>query len=530
MTEARRRPYSDHRPITDPVQMRVEGNLPSWLNGNLVRVGPGLFKFGQYEALFPMDGMGLLHSFQIQDGKVTFISRLIESDIYKKNIAENRFTAAEFGTPASPNPAQKGMFARLKEKVSQSGELSDNCNHNLCFWKENNALLVVGNPMFVIDPNTLETVGKVVLPQSLGIDLITEHVHFDKDGTMYLLGSHVRGRPVYHIVKVPATGDLMDSFQRAEIIFSIPGQFKVTPTSHHNFVMTDNFFVMIECPMEINILKILTKGTVLEAINWDPSTTCKFHVLCRKTGKELKCKMESEAMLFLHSSNAYEEDEHIIMDAFIMSKLKSHKDVFTQRNVLASEAYEKEESWKKYEQSAVRFIIPTNEEAISTKSIGENAVTMADKGAEAIVQKSKLLLKCRSLVAPRDVVEYLQYPAINPALSSKKYTYFYAGGYGESDFLKFGIGKYNVDSQEVIAWEAKTWQYLSEPVFIADPEGTAEDDGLLLFTMLDYAEKNDRLVVVDARSMSTIAQVFFDVQSGGAVLLPEADHGVFIQS
>lgn len=52
-----------------------EGTIPSWLNGNYLRIGPGLFNFGKNEALYPMDGMGLLHSFQIQDGQARFRSR-----------------------------------------------------------------------------------------------------------------------------------------------------------------------------------------------------------------------------------------------------------------------------------------------------------------------------------------------------------------------------------------------------------------------------------------------------------------------
>ena len=36
------------------------------------------------------------------------------------------------------------------------------------------------------------------------------------------------------------------SFSQAQIVFSVPGQFKVTPTSHHNFIMTENFICMIE--------------------------------------------------------------------------------------------------------------------------------------------------------------------------------------------------------------------------------------------------------------------------------------------
>ena len=33
----------------------------------------------------------------------------------------------------------------------------------------------------------------------------------------------------------------------------------------------------------------------------------------------------------------------------------------------------------------------------------------------------------------------LQYPAVNPAIDGKPYKYYYAGGYGESNFLQFGV-------------------------------------------------------------------------------------------
>ena len=50
---------------------------------------------------------------------------------------------------------------RLKAKVSGSSGFSDNCNHNLIYWKQVNALLVIGLPFHVIDPQTLETLSSV---------------------------------------------------------------------------------------------------------------------------------------------------------------------------------------------------------------------------------------------------------------------------------------------------------------------------------------------------------------------------------
>lgn len=48
--------------------------------------------------------------------------------------------------------------------------------------------------------------------------------------------------------------------------------------------------------------------------------------------------------------------------------------------------------------------------------------------------------------------------------------------------------------------------------------------GVLVFTMLDYAGNEDRLIIVDAKSMSTLAQCYMP----DGIVLPEGDHGVFI--
>lgn len=49
----------------------IQGTIPSWLQGELVRVGPGIQKIGndQYSHLF--DGLAILHKFTVKDGKVT---------------------------------------------------------------------------------------------------------------------------------------------------------------------------------------------------------------------------------------------------------------------------------------------------------------------------------------------------------------------------------------------------------------------------------------------------------------------------
>ena len=87
------------------------GSLPSWLNGRLIRNGPGLFEIGDTKLNHWFDGMALLHSFTIQSGKVTYTSKFLRSDSYTKNMVANRLVVTEFGTHAVPDPCQT-LFQR----------------------------------------------------------------------------------------------------------------------------------------------------------------------------------------------------------------------------------------------------------------------------------------------------------------------------------------------------------------------------------------------------------------------------------
>ena len=45
------------------------GEVPRWLSGRLIRNGPGLFEIGDTKYNHPFDGLALLHSFTINEGK-----------------------------------------------------------------------------------------------------------------------------------------------------------------------------------------------------------------------------------------------------------------------------------------------------------------------------------------------------------------------------------------------------------------------------------------------------------------------------
>lgn len=103
--------------IIDPIEGVESGEIPAWINGSLLRNGPGSIKVGNmtYNHLF--DAAALLHRFNICEGKVTYQCRFLKSDSYKKNLAANRIVVSEFGTSCVPDPCQS-IFERYVESVS----------------------------------------------------------------------------------------------------------------------------------------------------------------------------------------------------------------------------------------------------------------------------------------------------------------------------------------------------------------------------------------------------------------------------
>ncbi|XP_011832400.1 PREDICTED: beta,beta-carotene 9',10'-oxygenase isoform X4 [Mandrillus leucophaeus] len=103
------------------ISARVWGHFPKWLNGSLLRIGPGKFEFGKDKYNHWFDGMALLHQFRMARGTVTYRSKFLQSDTYKANSAKNRIVMSEFGTLALPDPC-KNVFERFMSRFELPGK------------------------------------------------------------------------------------------------------------------------------------------------------------------------------------------------------------------------------------------------------------------------------------------------------------------------------------------------------------------------------------------------------------------------
>ncbi|WP_264769544.1 carotenoid oxygenase family protein [Coxiella burnetii] len=79
-------------------ELPIEGALPEWLSGTLIRNGPAKFEAGNKKLRHWFDGFAMLHQFAFQDGKVSYANKFLESDAYRYVKAKGKMGYSEFAT------------------------------------------------------------------------------------------------------------------------------------------------------------------------------------------------------------------------------------------------------------------------------------------------------------------------------------------------------------------------------------------------------------------------------------------------
>lgn len=113
-------------------------------------------------------------------------------------------------------------------------------------------------------------------------------------------------------------------------------------------------------------------------------------------------------------------------------------------------------------------------------------------------------------------------PSINPNVTGRRHRYVYAACAARPTNCWNALTKADVETGDVKVWHeagAACW----EPVFTARPGGVAEDDGVVLSTLMQ-ADGRSALLVLDARDWKEVARAVLPYG------LPNGFHGCFVPS
>ncbi|MDB4972890.1 MAG: 15,15 beta carotene dioxygenase [Myxococcaceae bacterium] len=280
--------------------VRVEGQLPAWLQGDLVRTAPAVFERafakGGWQAEHWFDGLGLIYGFSFKDG-VAFKQRLLGSRTAAE-IERGRAKTASFGTDM-----QRGFLARLVQPIPK---VTDNANVNIVPW-EGQWLAMTETPhQHVVDPVDLGSRGlyeyRDKLPSSLSM---SAHPHFDFEQKVLVnVGSSFGPK-----------NELVVYRQReGSHVREVEGRlaFKRLPYLH-DFGLSPRHAVLVDHPFTVNPLKLLfSNHGISEAFRWQPERGTRLWKLERSSGKW--SEYLTEALFCFHTVNTFEDGDDVVLD------------------------------------------------------------------------------------------------------------------------------------------------------------------------------------------------------------------------
>ncbi len=434
------------------VPLTVTGSLPSWINGSFITIGPGVFELNESKASHWLDGFAMIHQFAIDKGTVKYTNKLINSFYYQDCCKKGKLRGS--------GPEQKkSAWSKLTSAVSSAPRpIYDNANMNLALY--NNQLVAITETphSLQIDPKTLATKGEFTYDDKIEAHFATAHTLFDpQTREWYGVAIQYAHNSDYIVYKMKA-----DSNKR-EIMVRIPVGY---PSYMHSFALTKNYLILIESPFIVSPYDLLLSDhSFIDNFSWKPKNGTTFMVIDRKSGKKITT-YKTEAFFTLHQVNAFEKDNQIIIDMVAYKEPDIIKE-FNMKNL--SSAHPKLSTGH-----LKRFIIDQKTNKVSNQ-----------------------------LLSPHHSVEL---PQINPAYFMKDYRYVYATATNEGGIAQQLI-KFDLNSKRHDIWKCNGC-YTTEPIFIAKPQATDEDDGIVLAVVLDAIAQKSFMLILDAKTFKELGRVY----------------------
>lgn len=433
-------------------ELTCRGQVPAWLEGDLLRTGPARFEVGKVSYRHWFDGLAMLHRFRFHGGRVVYTNRYLHSNAYQEAESAGTIRRPEFAT--NPRPT---LLQRLR--LSSRPRSGDNGNVNTSRIGHHTAALTETPHPVAFDPDSLATLDSEALQPSLPGQITTAHPHFDARRQCqynYLLEFGRVSR--YRLYR-------MDSGSTdPQVVATIATR---RPAYMHSFGMSDRYLILTEFPLVANPLSfLLLNRPFIRNYRWEPHRGTRFHVIDKDTGKVVKT-CQTDAFFSFHHVNAFEQDGKLHVDLVAFADASVVDDLYLDhlRSGAANTATGK----------LTRYTIDL---------AGDDPVTLR-------------LLAGASVELPR--FDYRR-------RAGQAYRYVYAAGNSPGASFFDTLHRFDLDTGETDTW-SETGCYTGEPVFVPRPGARGEDDGVILSVVLDTTAGHSILLVLDASSFAELARL-----------------------
>ncbi|HSI49428.1 MAG TPA: carotenoid oxygenase family protein [Ideonella sp.] len=449
------------------IPARVRGEVPSWLQGEVLRTCPVLFDTSGWHAQHWFDGLGMIYAFRIQPPAVDFRSRLLDSEAARE-ASLGTAELATFGTPS-----ERALWRRVLKPVPRA---SDNANVNILKFGDDLVALTESDRQHLIDPETLASLGYLDYGNdALHGAMMTAHPHLDFERNRVVNLAVQFGRQV--TVSAYAHGP---ASRKRDVI----GTWRTNRVPYiHAFGLTPRHVILVAHPFAAAPLDMpFSNRAYIDHFQWRPEDGTRLVLIDRATGAVRE--HVTEAFFAFHTVNAYEHEGDTVLD------LLAYPDADIVRELRVDHMLAR---------------LPELRPALTR--------IVMTPGVE------------RARSEPLSSVGF-EFPATNQRrVSGQAYRFAWGASNGAQPGGSYGSAIVKADLQR---GETRTFSHdthiFGEPLFVARPQGDGEDDGVLLSVGAAQDEASSMLAIIDAKTLALLASA--EVPS----LIPLGFHGSFQRS
>lgn len=443
--------------------LKIIGNIPTWLQGDFISNGPGQFEINQQHFNHWFDGFALLKKFNFKDNTIIFQTKFLKTNEYIQSISQGKLSVNEFGTYSSTL-----MSLKLKNAILSlfKKDNRDNCIINTTIFEGHFIAITESSNIVEFERSSLETLGRFSFNDNLHGQLSTAHPIFS---TNILIELGLKNK--YHIY----TTDNKNINRKIIHTYNSDRAFYI-----HSFSMTPNYIILLKSPLTLNKFKLALGLPFNHALYYEPKLTSYIVVINRSTKQEYE--IATEPFVCLHTINAYEKHESIILDIIC------HKN---------TNPYDK----------------------LYLKNLKSNK----PKLPLGQIKRYKIFLNNKQYLANELTDYFHEFPRINMDYSGLHYKFVYTSMTTQKNSKFFdAIQKFNMETHEKLQFSKQNY-YFGEACFVANPNNSDdhEDDGVLLVISWNQKQRQSSLMIIDTNSMNLLSEIILPIY------LPFGLHGNF---
>lgn len=492
--------------ITDWKECVVSGHIPAYVKGILVRNGGGIWTALNNNEEFShiFDGFAKVHAYRICNSKVELQSRFLQGSWYKAFLEKGRQSIpAGIGTGPVLDSTTKQPKLGLVRTISaliNSATIFDNTPVNIWDYnphesgekKKTIAAITDAPPRTKIDLQTMNTISSSTINPiaagAKGFELLeTAHPMYSQN----LAGESVdtinaavelglQG-PNINLIRETSQGD-------RSVIKSIASTDGIPYI--HSFGLSANYAMIVLQPLRLNPSpdRMMELGFLRAMSHVDQTRVI---VVELESGDLVLDKLIDEKVYFYHSISqaeiASDDNDSGVTVSLRLCAYKTPDQITGEHQFMRLEQAKRGRKWRNQLHRGGKFCdINCNLQSQQVEVVWKDEIS---QGYELPVTRYSRAFG-------------------SDCISAKHPQYVYAfGAYAldSNDYDNWGLFKFDLEKNEVSSYFQQDSVYLSEPIFVPNPKGDDEDDGVLLSQAYFGREGETKLLVLNARNMEVIA-------------------------